>query len=184
MIGGHSWTIPRSTIRIMHFTLGPIKPWQWWAPWIADECATWQDARAALYLQDIFRVLCGLVLVGVFTGFLGLIGVLIVRILGHVLVNYVGFLLGAVGIIVSIDILSIWFGITIRLLVKESFGTAAAGLAFVLTCVRGKPLAYHSARRVAAASPAESAEWEELAKRVNARDWRVLAARRARRDAR
>ena len=27
------------------------------------------------------------------------------------------------------------------LLAKESFGTAAAGLAFVLTCLRGKPLA-------------------------------------------
>lgn len=48
------------------------------------------------------------------------------------------------------------------LLAKESAGTAAAGLAFVLTCLRGKPLAYHAARRVAAPTEHESAEWEQL----------------------
>ncbi len=48
------------------------------------------------------------------------------------------------------------------LLVKESFGTAAAGLAFVLTCLRGKPLAFHASARVAAADPHERAEWEQL----------------------
>ncbi|KAK9813431.1 hypothetical protein WJX73_008648 [Symbiochloris irregularis] len=55
MIGGHSWTIPRSSIRVMHFTLGPIKPWQWWAAWIADECATWQYTRSQLHLRDVSR---------------------------------------------------------------------------------------------------------------------------------
>lgn len=47
------------------------------------------------------------------------------------------------------------------LLVKESFGTAAAGLAFVLTCLRGKPLAYHAAARVAAPTRADREDWEE-----------------------
>lgn len=48
------------------------------------------------------------------------------------------------------------------LLVKESFGTGAAGLAFVLTCLRGKPLAYHASARVAAPTAEERAEWEQL----------------------
>ena len=48
------------------------------------------------------------------------------------------------------------------LLVKESFGTGAAGLAFVLTCLRGKPLAYHASARIAAPTQEERAEWEQL----------------------
>ncbi|WP_375422863.1 VC0807 family protein [uncultured Friedmanniella sp.] len=48
------------------------------------------------------------------------------------------------------------------LLVKESFGTGAAGLAFVLTCLRGKPLAYHASQRVAAPTAEERDEWAQL----------------------
>lgn len=69
------------------------------------------------------------------------------------------FMLGifAVGLL-----LSFFTGSPRFLLVKESFGTGAAGLAFVLTCLRGKPLAYHAAQRVAAPTANERAAWAEL----------------------
>ena len=40
----------------MHFTLGPIKPWHWFAPWVSDEFATWQTMRAGLAAQDAAQV--------------------------------------------------------------------------------------------------------------------------------
>lgn len=72
------------------------------------------------------------------------------------------FALFMVGIYVVGLALSFLSGSPRFLLVKESFGTAVAGLAFVLTCLRGKPLAYHASARVAAPTPEERAEWEVL----------------------
>lgn len=72
------------------------------------------------------------------------------------------FALFMVGIFVVGLVTSLLTGSPRLLLVKESFGTAAAGLAFVLTCLRGKPLAFHASARVAAATPEERAQWEEL----------------------
>jgi hypothetical protein len=72
------------------------------------------------------------------------------------------FALFMVGIYVVGLVTSFFTGSPRFLLVKESFGTGAAGLAFLLTCLRGKPLAYHASARVAAPTPEERAEWEEL----------------------
>ena len=72
------------------------------------------------------------------------------------------FALFMVGIYVVGLVTSLGTGSPRFLLVKESFGTAAAGLAFVLTCLRGKPLAFHASARIAAADPRERAEWEVL----------------------
>ena len=52
MINSHSWTVPRESIHVIHFTLGPIKPWQWWAPWVADESSSWQAVRAQVHCRD------------------------------------------------------------------------------------------------------------------------------------
>lgn len=59
-------------------------------------------------------------------------------------------------------VLSLVTGSARFLLVKESFGTGAAGLAFVLTCLRGKPLAYHASQRVAAPTVEERDAWARL----------------------
>lgn len=59
-------------------------------------------------------------------------------------------------------LLSFWTGSPRFLLVKESFGTGVAGLAFVTTCLFGKPLAFHASARVAAATPDERAQWDDL----------------------
>ena len=72
------------------------------------------------------------------------------------------FALFMVGIYVVGLVTSFFTGSPRFLLVKESFGTGAAGLAFLLTCLRGKPLAYHASARVAAPTPEERVEWEGL----------------------
>lgn len=47
------------------------------------------------------------------------------------------------------------------LLIKESFGTAASGLIFLITCVVGKPLMYYASQRFSAPTAAKRAEWNE-----------------------
>jgi hypothetical protein len=46
------------------------------------------------------------------------------------------------------------------LLVKESFGTGLAGLAFIGSCFVGRPLIYHAALRMQEGDPAQAAEFE------------------------
>ncbi|MET9021145.1 VC0807 family protein [Actinopolymorpha sp. NPDC004070] len=48
------------------------------------------------------------------------------------------------------------------LLVKESFGTGAAGLAFLGSCFVGRPLIFYAARRFSARTVAARAGWEEM----------------------
>ena len=52
MINSHSWSMPREAIHVMHFTLGPIKPWHWWASWVAAESAAWQAVRSQVHCRD------------------------------------------------------------------------------------------------------------------------------------
>ncbi|MFI5914604.1 VC0807 family protein [Dactylosporangium sp. NPDC051541] len=47
------------------------------------------------------------------------------------------------------------------LLVKESFGTGLAGLAFVVSCFVGRPLIYHAALRMQEGDPARAAEFDQ-----------------------
>jgi hypothetical protein len=47
------------------------------------------------------------------------------------------------------------------LLVKESFGTMVAGLLLLGSCVFGRPLIFHAARRLVARSPEADAAWEQ-----------------------
>ena len=57
IINSRRWSLPRQEIAVMHFTLGPVKPWHWFAPWICDEFSTWQQMRKRLDLQDAAQVL-------------------------------------------------------------------------------------------------------------------------------
>ena len=56
VINSRRWGLPREQIHVMHFTLGPIKPWQWYAPWVSDEFATWQAVRARLDAHGAAKV--------------------------------------------------------------------------------------------------------------------------------
>lgn len=46
------------------------------------------------------------------------------------------------------------------LLIKESFATGIAGLAFIVSCFVGRPLIYHAALRMQEGDPARAAEFE------------------------
>ena len=39
------WPLPESSLRVLHFTLGPLKPWHWFAPALVPAAAAWQDVR-------------------------------------------------------------------------------------------------------------------------------------------
>ncbi|WP_433210636.1 VC0807 family protein [Dactylosporangium sp. CS-047395] len=64
------------------------------------------------------------------------------------------------------------------LLVKESFGTGLAGLAFVVSCFVGRPLIYHAALRMQEGSPARAAEFEQKWRDLPGfrRSFRVMSA--------
>ena len=47
-LNANKWMIATDAVRVMHFTLGPIKPWFWWASWLLDCVGTWQHVRERL----------------------------------------------------------------------------------------------------------------------------------------
>ncbi|PNH01302.1 putative glucuronosyltransferase [Tetrabaena socialis] len=48
VVGSNKWMIPRSSLYIIHYTLGPFKPWVWWSGWLVAENPAWQAVRARL----------------------------------------------------------------------------------------------------------------------------------------
>ena len=55
------WDVPANEVRIIHYTLGPIKPWKWWTltSGLFDLSYLWQDVRKRLpnhiLQQDTYR---------------------------------------------------------------------------------------------------------------------------------
>ncbi len=43
-----SWKIPPDELRVIHYTLGPLKPWIWWSSWLFDLDQLWIDVRLEL----------------------------------------------------------------------------------------------------------------------------------------
>ena len=64
------------------------------------------------------------------------------------------------------------------LLVKESFGTGIAGLAFIVSCFAGRPLIYHAALRMQEGDAAKAAEFEQKWHDLPAfrRNFRIMSA--------
>jgi hypothetical protein len=64
------------------------------------------------------------------------------------------------------------------LLVKESFGTGIAGLAFVISCFVGRPLIYHAALRMQEGDPGRAAEFEQKWRDLPGfrRNFRIMSA--------
>lgn len=48
LFNSERWSIPESKLRVVHFTLGPIKPWNWWSSWLLKPGAQWQYFRSHL----------------------------------------------------------------------------------------------------------------------------------------
>ena len=42
------WNMPREEIRIIHYTLGPVKPWIWWTNFLFDLNPIWTSVRKRL----------------------------------------------------------------------------------------------------------------------------------------
>jgi len=40
------WPVAQSELAVLHFTLGPLKPWQWWTAWLTpDSTSSWGSTR-------------------------------------------------------------------------------------------------------------------------------------------
>ncbi|GIL91396.1 hypothetical protein Vretifemale_19012 [Volvox reticuliferus] len=48
VVASNRWMLPRSSLYVIHFTLGPFKPWVWWSGWLVRENPAWQAYRTRL----------------------------------------------------------------------------------------------------------------------------------------
>ncbi|XP_047341030.1 inositol phosphorylceramide glucuronosyltransferase 1-like [Impatiens glandulifera] len=44
----NKWMVDESKLHVIHYTLGPLKPWDWWTSWLVKPVGVWQDAREKL----------------------------------------------------------------------------------------------------------------------------------------
>ncbi|KAL5216253.1 hypothetical protein ABZP36_007654 [Zizania latifolia] len=44
----NKWMVDEKELRVIHYTLGPLKPWNWWTAWLVKPVGVWQDVRQTL----------------------------------------------------------------------------------------------------------------------------------------
>ncbi|KAJ7973527.1 Hexosyltransferase [Quillaja saponaria] len=44
----NKWMVDESDLRVIHYTLGPLKPWDWWTSWLLKPVDVWQNVREKL----------------------------------------------------------------------------------------------------------------------------------------
>ncbi|CAH1420047.1 unnamed protein product [Lactuca virosa] len=44
----NKWMVDEKEISVIHYTLGPLKPWDWWTSWLLKPVDIWQDVREHL----------------------------------------------------------------------------------------------------------------------------------------
>eukprot|EP00262_Sarcandra_glabra_P007736 TRINITY_DN2065_c0_g1_i2.p1 TRINITY_DN2065_c0_g1~~TRINITY_DN2065_c0_g1_i2.p1 ORF type:complete len:550 (+),score=57.94 TRINITY_DN2065_c0_g1_i2:129-1778(+) len=44
----NKWMVDESELRVIHYTLGPLKPWDWWTAWLLKPVDIWQNVREQL----------------------------------------------------------------------------------------------------------------------------------------
>ncbi|CAI0433754.1 unnamed protein product [Linum tenue] len=44
----NKWMVDESELRVIHYTLGPLKPWDWWTSWLLKPVDVWQNVRVKL----------------------------------------------------------------------------------------------------------------------------------------
>ncbi|RZB87585.1 Inositol phosphorylceramide glucuronosyltransferase 1 [Glycine soja] len=42
------WMVDENELRVIHYTLGPLKPWDWWTSWLVKPVDVWQNVREQL----------------------------------------------------------------------------------------------------------------------------------------
>ncbi|KAJ4910678.1 Inositol phosphorylceramide glucuronosyltransferase 1 [Raphanus sativus] len=44
----NKWMVDDSKLRVIHYTLGPLKPWDWWTAWLVKPVEAWHGIRVKL----------------------------------------------------------------------------------------------------------------------------------------
>ncbi|PIA36439.1 hypothetical protein AQUCO_03400370v1 [Aquilegia coerulea] len=44
----NKWMVDEKELRVIHYTLGPLKPWDWWTSWLLQPVDIWQSVRERL----------------------------------------------------------------------------------------------------------------------------------------
>ncbi|KAF7805221.1 inositol phosphorylceramide glucuronosyltransferase 1 [Senna tora] len=44
----NKWMVDEHELRVIHYTLGPLKPWDWWTSWLLKPVDVWQNVREQL----------------------------------------------------------------------------------------------------------------------------------------
>nr|CAB3487658.1 unnamed protein product [Digitaria exilis] len=44
----NKWMVDEKELRVIHYTLGPLKPWDWFTAWLVKPVEIWQDIRQTL----------------------------------------------------------------------------------------------------------------------------------------
>ncbi|KAL6903695.1 hypothetical protein ACP4OV_004508 [Aristida adscensionis] len=44
----NKWMVDEKELRVIHYTLGPLKPWDWWTAWLVKPVDVWQNVRQKL----------------------------------------------------------------------------------------------------------------------------------------
>lgn len=44
----NKWMVDERELRVIHYTLGPLKPWDWWTAWLVKPVDVWQNVREKL----------------------------------------------------------------------------------------------------------------------------------------
>ncbi|XP_077227966.1 plant glycogenin-like starch initiation protein 6 [Tasmannia lanceolata] len=44
----NKWMVDEKELRVIHYTLGPLKPWDWWTAWLLKPVDVWQKVRERL----------------------------------------------------------------------------------------------------------------------------------------
>ncbi|CAK9154859.1 unnamed protein product, partial [Ilex paraguariensis] len=42
------WMVDEEQLHVIHYTLGPLKPWDWWTSWLLKPVDVWQNVRVQL----------------------------------------------------------------------------------------------------------------------------------------
>ncbi|KAG9160855.1 hypothetical protein Leryth_008668 [Lithospermum erythrorhizon] len=45
----NKWMVDEKELRVIHYTLGPLKPWDWWTSWLLKPVDVWQIVRVQLH---------------------------------------------------------------------------------------------------------------------------------------
>jgi len=60
ILNSNRWMIPKERLKIVHYTLGPFKPWNWWTGWVISDLKAWQVGLTLLSKRPIFSFSAGI----------------------------------------------------------------------------------------------------------------------------